>query len=164
MATLAKNKITIRYIRNYILDNNVSEKDTLLLHSENFDDLVLEHRVTYGQGITVPFYFLSVLITEAPQGRATLDRIRIVRNDPARYEGDFDPKVRKDREFQELSDQDKKIYQCHHCANLVTSDGVKVGPEARAKQIAILQQFSDRLSSTWIDICRDCEDELMRKQ
>lgn len=164
MATITEKKISLKYIRNYILDNNISEKDTLLLHPSNFDELVLEHRTVYSQGIIVPFYFLRVLITEAPHGQATLDRIRIVRDDPDRYEGDFDPKVRKDREFEALPAQDKKIYQCHHCGNIVTANGKKVSPDTRAKQIGLLEQFKDRLSSTWTDICQECEDELSREE
>lgn len=163
MATITEKKITLRYIRNYILDNNISEMVTLLLHPENFDDLELEHRATYGQGITVPFYFLRVLITEA-HGSAALNRIRVVRDDGDRYQGDFDPKVRKDREFNALPAQDKKIYQCHHCGNIVTVDGKKVNPEIRTKQIGLLGQFKDRLSSTWIDICQECEAELQSEE
>lgn len=164
MAILTEKKIGLKYIRNYILDNNISENDTLLLNSENFDDLVLEHRTIYAQGITVPFYFLRVLITEDTQGCTSLNKIRIVRDDPARYEGDFDPKVRKDREFQSIPAQDKKIYQCHHCCNIVKANGAKVSPETRAKQIGLLEQFKDRLSSNWIDICKECEDTLLREE
>jgi|GEM_PF-3820008 len=58
--------------------------------------LVLEHRIIYDQGIPGPFYLLRVLITEDPQGRTNVNRITIVRDDPKRYNGDFDPKLRKD--------------------------------------------------------------------
>jgi hypothetical protein len=160
MAILTEKKISLKYIRNYILDNNISEKDTLLLNSKIFDDLALEHRTIYAQGITIPFYFLRVLITEDTQGCTSLNRIRIVRDGRARYEGDYDPKVRKDREYQSIPAQDKKIYQCHHCTNIVTANGANVSSETRTKQIGLLEQFKDRLSSSWIDICKECEDNL----
>jgi len=35
-------QVTIKSLRDYILDNGLTENDTLLLNRENFDDIVLE--------------------------------------------------------------------------------------------------------------------------
>jgi hypothetical protein len=158
MTTMTDRKIDFRHFRNYILDNNVTERDTRLLNAENFDNLVLEHRGIYKEGIAVSFYFLRVLINEDIQGHTSLNRIQIVRENPARYERDVDPKVRKGREFESLSSEDKKIYQCHQCGNIVNANGSLVRNDARAKKTGILEKFKDRLSPIGIDICKQCID------
>jgi len=48
--------ITLKTIRDYILDHSVTESDTIYLHSQNFDDLAFEHRATYGKSIPIPFF------------------------------------------------------------------------------------------------------------
>jgi ABC-type ATPase with predicted acetyltransferase domain len=130
-----------------------------LLHVGNFDDLVLEHRSIYNEGIPVPFYFLGVLVMEDSTGHTNLDQIKVRRNDPARYEGDFNPEIKMEAEFESLTTKDKEIFQCHQCGNLVDANGVHVDQVTRAKQIALLETYKDRIFPIGIDVCQPCTEE-----
>lgn len=39
--------ITIKSIRDYILDNNIDENKVIILNKYNFDDIILEHLAFY---------------------------------------------------------------------------------------------------------------------
>ncbi len=78
--------LTIKSIRNFIVDNGVTESDTIILNSLNFDDIVLEYRQTYSKSVTMPFYFLTVLIIESSiTDKVNLDRIKIIKDHPQRF-------------------------------------------------------------------------------
>lgn len=85
--TESTGKLTIKSIRDFIIDNDLTEKDTIILNELNFDDLVLEHRETYQESMVVPFFLLSVLITTNPTNEISLDQIKIIKNDLQRLAG-----------------------------------------------------------------------------
>ncbi len=72
-------KITLKTLRDFILDKNVTENDKIILHTLTFDDIVLEHRGTYSEPIAGPFFFLGVHITEDRMQKIRIDQIKITR-------------------------------------------------------------------------------------
>lgn len=76
-----RNRITIKSIRDCILDFGLTEKDTLILHSNNFDDIVLEHREIYNESFASPYLILGVLIKEDTQRKVPNNRVGIIKND-----------------------------------------------------------------------------------
>jgi hypothetical protein len=149
--TAIEGKITFKVLRDYILDRTLTEHDTVLLNSANFDDIVLEHRRTYQEGIIIPFYFLRVLIKEDPEKRTALNKINFLKDDPGRYEGDFDPKIRKELEFQSLDLRDRTIHLCGWCGNVVDHDGSEFSLIVRLHKINILKKFKGRIAQKEVE-------------
>lgn len=66
METLIKNigEISIKSLRDAILDFKLTNNDIIILHTLNFDDIIIEHRKTYRESIRIPFVLLGVEIKE----------------------------------------------------------------------------------------------------
>ena len=73
--------VTVKSVRDFILDNALTENDTLLINTNNIDDIALEYRATYGESIKYPYFLLGVLIEEDTSGKVNKGRIGIIRND-----------------------------------------------------------------------------------
>ena len=50
--------------RDFILDNGLTESDTLLLNQVDFDDLAIEYRKTYNDSIFIPYFLLRILVQD----------------------------------------------------------------------------------------------------
>src|SRR5579875_3041604 len=72
--------IDLKALRNFILDNEVSEYDTIALNQINFDNIVFEYRNLYNVGISMPYYLLSVLIEEDESGKVAHNTICVLKN------------------------------------------------------------------------------------
>ncbi|TDX84478.1 hypothetical protein [Epilithonimonas xixisoli] len=79
-------KITIKSLRDYILDNELEDEKVIILNKYNFDDIILEHLSTYKESAKFPYYIIGTLIEEDPFSRISLNRIGVI-ND---YDYDFD--------------------------------------------------------------------------
>lgn len=71
-------KITIKALRDFILDNGVSDRDVIFLHFVDFDNIVLEYRATYDEGIQIPFTVIGVLVKEDRSAKVREGQIGIV--------------------------------------------------------------------------------------
>jgi len=74
-------KITIKSLRDYILENKLREIDTILLHPSNFDDIVIEYLDTYNSSIQLPYFLIGVLIGEDMENSIPKNRVGTVKND-----------------------------------------------------------------------------------
>ena len=80
-------QITIKNIRDAILDLEISEDDIIVLNTFDFDKIVEEHRRTYNQSIIVPYFLLGVLVTEnLDPSRIPQGRIKILTESNPEYE------------------------------------------------------------------------------
>lgn len=77
--------ITIKSIRDYILDNEVGDDKVIILNKYNFDDIILEHLEFYKSSATFPYKIIGVLIEEDPFEKISLNSIGVI-ND---YDYDF---------------------------------------------------------------------------
>ena len=73
--------ITYRLLRDTILDENLTENDTIILNSKNFDDIVIEYLEDYGKSMTFPHLLLGVLIREKDGESIPENRIGILKDD-----------------------------------------------------------------------------------
>jgi hypothetical protein len=130
-------QITIKSLRDYILDNELTEKDSLLLNRKNFDDIILEFRATYRESITVPYFLLRVLIQEDNLGKVPSNRVGVIKDDNNRFENDYAFKV-----VSQPKDNFKyeTIYRCGWCGNVVDYDGSEFNSSTRQFKIDILEK------------------------
>lgn len=125
-------EINLKTIRSFILDESVNEDDVILLNPKNFDDVVLEHREVYQEGITVPFYFLGVLIKEGRQNEILVDRVLLKKG------------INSIREIPENDNEyynGEEVFRCGYCGNVVDFDGAELEPFERSRKIRILEKF-----------------------
>lgn len=139
-------KITIKAIRDFILDFEISECDTIFLNSENFDDIVLEHRDTYNQSLSVPYYLLRILVMEDTRHHIPSNRIGVVKNDVNRYEDDYQMLDSSDESFRYDT-----IYRCGWCGNVVDSNGAEFSSEERAFKIKIHLKYRETITEIHVD-------------
>lgn len=136
-------RITIISLRDFILDNNLTENDTLILNQFDFDNLAVEYRETYNESIFVPYFLLRVLIREDNFNKIPLNRVGIIKDDNTRFENDFDPKVtnQPNENFKY-----ETIYRCGWCGNIVDFDGSEFDSSTRLFKIDILEKFKNTVS------------------
>ncbi len=122
--------ITIQVLRAYILELELCEEDTLLLHADNMGDLVEEYRTIYREPMPAAFFLLGVYIDEADELHPVpKDRVTILFSDtrPSR--------VQVAKEQTTLTDDGRTLYRCGHCGNLVTPDGLLLHEPLRKQYI-----------------------------
>lgn len=101
--------VNLKSVRDFILDEGVSEKDAILLHPADFDELALEHRAAYGESLVLPFVFLGVELrvdetSITPRGRVRIERDGNVIVDDERLP--VDP-----------------VYRCGCCGHVLNQEG-----------------------------------------
>ncbi|WP_026729483.1 hypothetical protein [Flavobacterium denitrificans] len=130
-------KITLKTIRDCILDLKLSEDRIILLNSQNFDDIVLEYLDFYNESIEIPYYLLGVLISEDNSNKVPLNRIGIINDDdfehPVYYEENFD-----------LSDGEE-AYRCGFCGRIIDKHGNELFDDERERIINYIQKFEDSI-------------------
>lgn len=130
-------RITTKFIRDFILDESLSEDDTIVLSPHDFDELVLEYRDTYRSPMPVPYYLLRILVKEDERDRFRIPqgRIGVIKNDPNRFPNDYLGESASDD-----SHKYDTIYRCGWCGNVVDYDGSEFSSEIRAAKIRIHQK------------------------
>lgn len=68
-------KITLDAMRNYIIENELTDSVAITLHPDSFDDLVLEYIETNGMQIERPFEILSIEILQDETGSVAKNSI-----------------------------------------------------------------------------------------
>jgi len=135
-------RLTIKSIRDYILDNSISEEDTILLNPFDFDELTLEYRRDYNEGMPNPYFLMRVLLKEDASYSIPQGRIQIISKDTNRFHGDY--AVTKET-GPDKSHQYDNIYRCGWCGNFVDFDGAEFDDETRSFKIAIREKFSSTI-------------------
>jgi hypothetical protein len=140
METLIKNigEICIKSLRDAILDFGLTDSDTIVLHTLNFDDIVIEHRETYRESIKIPFVLLGVEIREDKEKRAFRNKILIIKNDDA-------PKNYRATSTEEYPPVET-FYRCGWCGNVVDFDGASLSSERRSEKIRLLEKFGSSIN------------------
>ena len=73
---------TVGYLRDFILDKEISDTDSIALHQRMFDELALDFRKIYGEPISQPFIFLGVCIKISDGGVIRFNEAIITFDDP----------------------------------------------------------------------------------
>ena len=122
--------ITIKGLRDWILDSGLTEEDTVLLNTHTFEELALYHREYYGTALPEPYSLVGVLITDATDIEVPKDRVLVLKGDD-----------RAERYIpEEPSDDGSPIFRCGWCGNVVDEDGSLLSASERSRLISVLQQ------------------------
>ncbi|WP_299769005.1 hypothetical protein [uncultured Dokdonia sp.] len=130
-------KITYRLLRDIILDERLTNEDTIILNPSCFDDVILEYRDTYGESMTFPHLLLGVLIREKDDERIPIRRIGILRNDDI-----------SDRniEINTFNYYDGEIvYRCGWCGSIVDKNGIVLNGYDRERSINYIQNYKNSI-------------------
>lgn len=131
-------EINIKSLKDFILDNKLSDTDTIVLNAWDFDNIVFEFNSTYKEPFFAPYNIIGVLIKEGtydttvPKGR-----IGILYNDKESIRK-IEPLI-----LSELSYYN--IYRCGWCGNVVEQDGSLLSASERNNQISHLQKFGQSI-------------------
>jgi len=131
------NRITYKLLRNIILDINLTDTDTIILNSKNFDNIVLDYRDYYKGSMIFPHLLLGVLIREADGENIPQNKVGILKND----EGSL--RISDDLESDYFDG--KIIYHCGWCGNVVDESGKELGAFDRNKAINNLQNHENSI-------------------
>ena len=124
--------ITIKSIRDYILDASITDEDTILLNQVDYDNIILEHRESYNESMTIPFLLLGVLVKEDDTYSVPANRVKVIQNDTysARTVEEDEP------------DLYEPIYRCGWCGNVVDYDGKQLSDDMRRYKIGLIEKYS----------------------
>lgn len=144
-------QVTIKNLRDWIIDNPLSEGDTILLHPYTFEDLALQYREEYHTPMPEPFLLLGVLIDEAQEGRwgieVTRGRILVLMED--------DRPERNTSAKQETGpiDDGREVFRCGWCGNIVNSEGTPLEGTERRYAITLLESREEGATSVHGQCC-----------
>lgn len=130
-------RITYKYLRDIILDENLTDSDTIILNTKNLDNIILEYLDTYHISMTFPHLLLGVLIREAEGETIPLNRIGILKDD--------------DESIQETEGSGfdyydgEVIYRCGWCGNIVNENGKELGAFDRNKAIHYIKNHENAI-------------------
>lgn len=133
--TLYIGNITLKSLRNAILDYRITERDSILLHQENFDSIALEYRETYKENLPYPFFYLGVFVNACEYGLISIGKIEIKRMASVPN--------RNVIENEELYPPFDCVYRCGWCGNVVDFDGALLDPKIRQENIRVLEKFGN---------------------
>ena len=126
-------RVTLKTIRNAILDLGITEKDTISVNQITFDNIALEHRETYKESITIPYLFLGVLIKEDVTRTVPHNRIGIILNDTKSIR--VAPTIKD--EFSEWF----VAFRCGWCGNIVDGNGNVLEGTERTTTIRYIENY-----------------------
>lgn len=71
-------KITLDAMRNFIIENELTDSVAISLHPDSFDDLVMEYLDTNGNQIERPFEILGIEILQDETGNVPAHKFNIL--------------------------------------------------------------------------------------
>ena len=125
------NPVTYTGLRNVILDEKLTENDTIILNSKNFDDVVLEYLEIYKESMIVPHLLLGVLIKETKNISIPINRIGIIKND--------DNSIREINTAEFEYYDGEVVYRCGWCGNIVNDNGIALEGYQRERIINYIE-------------------------
>lgn len=128
--------ITIKVLRDYILDAGLTDVDTIMMHQADFDELALEYHHTYKEHLPEPYLLLGVLIREEVKGLNRLGTVSIVENDTVSI---------RQKQIEQV-DPYHIIYRCGFCGNLVDYNGGELDSEEFRRNAEYLNKFGNQVT------------------
>ncbi|MFL9844777.1 hypothetical protein [Flavobacterium rhizosphaerae] len=71
-------KITLDAVRNFIIDNELTDSVAISLHPDSFDDLVMDYLDTNGLKLERPFEILGIEILQDFTGAVPKNQVNIL--------------------------------------------------------------------------------------
>lgn len=147
--------VTIKALRDYIIDNALDELDSIVLSQVNFDELALEHRRTYNEGIVYPYFILRVHIKEDEMNSVPIGRIMVIHNDKDRFYEDYITKPIE--QGPNSSHEFDTVFRCGYCGDMVEFNGNKLDDNEREFRISVLEKFKSTVTTKQVEgyCCRN---------
>jgi len=123
---------TIHHLRDFILDNKISDTDSVSLSTEAFDEIALDYWNTYREHMEQPFIFLGVWVKPAAIMSLKNNQAGIVYDDPA-------PTPVSEKQAITYG----KEYRCGWCGKLVDESGKELEGEAWQRAADRGNKFGD---------------------
>lgn len=141
--------ITLKSLRNTILDLSLTSSNIIILHPNDFDDLALEYRDFYNESLFSPFVFIGVPVIPSDNNSVPLSRIKIDYDETSHilqsecYEESFPPFY--------------TVYRCGWCGNVVAEEGSLLSNSTRAEHIRIIEKFGTEITHIKVNgmCCKD---------
>lgn len=123
--------ITYKALRDLICDEQLLDNDTLVLHQDDFDSIVLAYREFYNVSFRNPHLLCGVLIRESEGEDVPRNRVGIIEND-----------LDSVREINSESDsvEEEIVYRCGFCGSVVDRSGNKLNVPERIRAIQLLEK------------------------
>lgn len=129
--------ITIKALRDFILDNDITEADTLILTPADYGAIATEHYNTFKDRLPSPHFLTRVMIKENEGTPFPDGRVGIIVNDDRPSQSDYEDQLK------EKFDKNEHIYRCGWCGNIVDQDGQQVTAAVRAHKIWLHSRVSN---------------------
>lgn len=71
-------KITFDAMRNFIVDNEITDSVAISLHPDSFDDLVMDYLDANGLLLQRPFEILGIEITQDETGHVSKNEVKVL--------------------------------------------------------------------------------------
>jgi hypothetical protein len=71
-------KITFDAMRNFIVDNEITDSVAISLHPDSFDDLVMDYLDANGLLLQRPFEILGIEITQDETGSVSKNEVKVL--------------------------------------------------------------------------------------
>nr|WP_322625367.1 hypothetical protein [uncultured Flavobacterium sp.] len=71
-------KITFDAMRNFIVDNEITDSVAISLHPDSFDDLVMDYLDANGLLLQRPFEILGIEITQDETGNVSKNEVKVL--------------------------------------------------------------------------------------
>lgn len=128
-------RITVKVLRDYILDAGITDADTIMLNQADFDELALEYRNEYNEHLPFPYLLLGVLVREEAKGVVKRGSVVVVENDTESLR--VNPN--------EVFDPYMIIYRCGYCGSLVGSNGEELNSKEYKWCADYLNKFGNKV-------------------
>lgn len=126
--------ITIAVVRQWIIKQNLTEADTVLLHPDNFDAIKAEYRTTYGTRLPDPYFLLGALVDGADTvNEVPVDRVTVL------FDDNRQRRILIAESFSFLEDEGDIIYRCRYCRSIVSRQGQVLSKEKRMQLIDFIK-------------------------
>lgn len=145
---------TIQSLARIIYENQVTEQDTIVVDENVFDELALDYRRKYGEGIPIPFYYNGPLIEPAPRTILHSKQAGIIINDSR-------PSKIHLRERVQIKDMKPNVptlpvYRCGYCGAVVGENGNSLSASDYQDAITRWKTYGDDIiKPTHGECCRN---------
>jgi hypothetical protein len=124
--------ITLKSIRQYVLDHKLNGEHLILLHHKSYKLLSNEYRSLYKMALPIPYLVFDTPITLDDTYHVPEGRIGITLNDEKSIRGE---------RIQLSLDINEVVYQCGWCECIVDFDGDELSYSEVGRKAELLSQF-----------------------
>jgi hypothetical protein len=138
--------VTLKSIKDFILDNNLEETQSVLLNQVDYDNLALEHRQIYHEAMAIPFFLLRILIDEDDTRSVRRGMIGVISDGRITFD---ENELAKEYPYQ--SHAYDTLYRCARCGDMVDIDGKALDEKTRQFRIDLFEKYRRTVREIKVD-------------